>query len=252
MKKIKHLFIVFMVVVFASTGFGSITANAYDDDVRPTKVRIKSSYRIMQGKYFKLRAKMYPRYADDDDVRWEIISGKKYVRFADDDRSDDSMEFKAVRPGKAKVRCYVRGKNKKKYGDIVTVTVKKRKPSYTLSRVGRSTKVIEVGDDFDLQVKKGHSLSDRQLKWKISNSSIVRFDSRRRTGNDIEFQAIRPGTTKITCYTSNSKAKTKKVTYTIKVVRDNYDDDYYDDYYDDDYDYDYDDYDHDYDDYYDD
>lgn len=37
------------------------------------------------------------------------------------------MDFIAVKPGKAKIRCYVQGKSKKKYGDTITVTVTKKR-----------------------------------------------------------------------------------------------------------------------------
>lgn len=227
MKRLRKAFIVLMAVMIAVTGFGSISAQAGDGG-KPKKVSIKkSSMTVKAGKEFEIKARVSPRDADDDDLRWEIVSGKKYVKFADDDRSDDEMEFKAKKAGKAKIRCYIKGKNKKKYGDTITVTVKKNKSSgnYNISKVGKSTKTIEVGDDFDLEVKKGSSIKNRQLKWKIADTSIVKFDDDERLGKEVEFKARKIGTTKITCTCTNKKAKTKKITYTINVIADQDDDD---------------------------
>lgn len=227
MKKLKRFLLVLTAAVMVSTGMGIIPVHADDDDdVRPTKVTVsKSAYTVTAGREFKVKAKVYPKYADEDDVRWQIISGKKYVRFDDDDRDDNEVEMKALRPGEAKVRCYVKGRDKKSSGDVVTIIVKKRKPNYMFSKVGSSTKVIEVGDDFELKVKKGHSVRDSQLKWKIDNSSIVRFDDDDRTDAEVEFKALRTGTTKVHCYSTNGKTKNKKITYVIKVIHDQDDDD---------------------------
>ena len=168
----------------------------------------------------------------------EIISGKKYVKFEDRDRTGDEMDFIAVKPGKAKIRCYVQGKSKKKYGDTITVTVTKKKSDYSLAKVGESVKYVEAWDDFDLEVKKGSSIKNSQLKWEISDTSIVSFAERKTTGTDVEFYAEKTGTVRVTCTCTSGKAKGKKVVYTVNVIAD--DDDYDDDDYDDDY---YDDYD---------
>ena len=230
MKKIKRFLLPLMAAVLAMTSITGMTVRA--DGGKPRKLSIpKSTMKVMQGKEFKIKAKMTPRKSDDDYLRWQIVSGKKYVKFEDRDRDGDDMEFIAVKPGKAKIRCYVVGKNKKKYGDVITVTVKKRKADYSLKKVGSSTKYEEVYDDFDLEVKKGHSIKNSQLKWSIEDTSIVGFNSRRTTGDDVEFRAKKTGTTKITCTCTNNKAKTKQITYTIQVVPD-------DDFYDDDNDYD--------------
>ncbi len=57
----------------------------------------------------------------------EIVSGKSHVRFEDSDRSGDDMDFVAVKPGTAKIRCYVYGKNKDRYGDTIKVSVTEAK-----------------------------------------------------------------------------------------------------------------------------
>lgn len=241
MKKHKIFFAACITAMISIFSIGS-TAVMADNNIRPKSVSIsKSTMSVYQGKEFEIKATMSPRKADDDYLRWEIISGKNYVRFDDDDRNDDEIELKALKPGKAKIRCYVKGKDKTKYGDVITVTVLKRKADTSLSIVGRASKTVEAGDDFDLEVKKGFSIKKSQLKWKIADTRIVQFDDNDRTGKEVEFRAKRPGTTTITCTCTNKNAKVKKLTFKVTVVPD---DDDYDDYDDDDYD----DYDDDYDD----
>lgn len=97
------------------------------------------------------------------------------MRFEDSDRTGDDMDFVAVKPGTAKIRCYVYGKNKERYGDTIKVSVTEAKKDYSLRKSGASVKYEEVWDDFDLEVKKGDSIKENQLKWKISNPDIVDF-----------------------------------------------------------------------------
>ena len=221
MKRAAKQVLIVLLVVMAVIGTGNISAQA-DYNWKPKKVSIaQSAKKVSQGKEFEIRAKVTPIDAEDDYIRWEIISGKKYVKFEDRDRTGDEMDFIAVKPGKAKIRCYVQGKSKKKYGDTITVTVTKKK------------------SDFDLEVKKGSSIKNSQLKWEISDTSIVSFAERKTTGTDVEFYAEKTGTVRVTCTCTSGKAKGKKVVYTVNVIADD-DDDYDDDDYDDDY---YDDYD---------
>ena len=55
------------------------------------------------------------------------------------------MDFVAVKPGTAKIRCYVYGKNKDRYGDTIKVSVTEAKKDYSLR------KYEKVWDDFDLE-----------------------------------------------------------------------------------------------------
>lgn len=225
MKILKRLFLAFMITALAAGSFSGISVKASGG--KPKKVSIKkSSMKVGKGKEFEIKAKVSPKSADDDYLRWEIISGKKYVRFEDSDRDGDEMDFVAKKPGKAKIRCYIKGRSKKKYGDVITVYVKKKVADYSLKRDGSSTKYEELHDDFELEVKKGDSIKNSQLKWSIQDTSIVGFNQRSKTGKEVEFIAKKTGTTTVTCTCTNKRAKPKKITYTIHVVLD---DDYYDD-----------------------
>ena len=213
MKRAAKQVLIVLLVVMAVIGTGNISAQA-DYNWKPKKVSIaQSAKKVSQGKEFEIRAKVTPIDAEDDYIRWEIISGKKYVKFEDRDRTGDEMDFIAVKPGKAKIRCYVQGKSKKKYGDTITVTVTKKK------------------SDYSLEVKKGSSIKNSQLKWEISDTSIVSFAERKTTGTDVEFYAEKTGTVRVTCTCTSGKAKGKKVVYTVNVIADD-DDDYDDDDYD--------------------
>lgn len=220
MKRRMKQFMAALLVAALAAGAGSIPAQAGGKG-KPSKVSIaKSTKTVSQGKEFEINAKVSPKNAEDDYIRWEIVSGKSYVKFEDSDRTGDDMEFVAVKPGKAKIRCYVKGKSKTKYGDTITVTVTKKKSDYSLKQVGKSVKYEEVHDDFDLEVKKGHSIKSSQLKWEISDTSILTFAEKKRTGTEVEFYAKKTGTAKVTCICTGGKAKGKKVVYTVKVVVD--------------------------------
>ena len=107
-----------------------------------------------------------------------------------------------------------------KYGDTITVTVTKKKSDYSLAKVGESVKYVEAWDDFDLEVKKGSSIKNSQLKWEISDTSIVSFAERKTTGTDVEFYAEKTGTVRVTFTGTSGKAKVKKVVYTVNVIAD--------------------------------
>ena len=176
-----------------------------------------ASRTVTAGNEFELEVKKNGNLADKY-LYW-TTSNKNIVKIVDDDRSDEDIELKAVKAGTAKITC----KNKYTGGKIVyTVTVKKG--NMKISRVGSATKTVEVGDDIELEVKKS-GLKNSQIKWSISDSSILRFEDGDNVGSEVEVEAKRTGTAKVTAknlYTGG------KIVYTIKVVPD-YDDDEWDD-----------------------
>ena len=66
-------------------------------------------------------------------------------------------------------------------------------------------------------MKKTSGLKDNDLKWKIHNTNILRFDDRDITDDEVELEARRTGTTYVSCYNSKNK---KTITYKINVIRD--------------------------------
>ena len=205
-----------LLAVILVTLFGSVAHADYDDWIRPTGISAvgKKSLTMKVGEEKKLRVLMKPRYANDDFLRWKIVSGKKYVSFGDYDRNDDSIDIIAKKAGTAKVCCYINGKSSKK----VTFTIKVKKSSgkkKTIAAKGSTTIYEEVYDDFDLEVRKLTAVSNKYLKWTIADKDIIGFGSHLTKGPEVEFFAKKVGTTKITC--TNTKTK-EKISFTVKVV----------------------------------
>lgn len=222
--KIKTWSLFLLLALTLTAMFGS-AAQADYDWVRPTSIKAvgKKKVTMKVGEERKLRVRMDPVHADDDFLRWKIVSGKKYVRFDDFDRSDDSIDIVAKKAGTAKVRCYINGKTSKQ----VTFTIKVKKASgkkKTIAAKGSTTKYEEVYDDFDLEVRKLTAVSNKYLKWTIADKKIVDFESPYMTkGTEVDFIAKKAGTTKITC--TNTKTN-EKISFTVQVVNrfDDFDD----------------------------
>ncbi len=219
--KTKGLKYLLFLTVFAVTllAVPFYTAKADDDDgVKPKKVSLKTKkITVTAGQEFELKAKVTPKNADEDYLVWSIVKGKDVIKFEDkDDRiGEDEVEFKALKKGTAKVKVQIKGTKKVAYA---TITVKEKKTTGTIKRIGKAKRTVEVGDDFELEVKKSSNVKEKYLKWTISDTKIVKFeDKNEKTGDEVEFIARKPGTVTITC--TNTKTK-KKVVYKITVVRD--------------------------------
>ncbi len=219
MKKLsKKLLALLLTLVITISGIVIISA---DDDVKPRKIAkiIISDKEITVGEEFELKAITRPGDADDDYLRWKIIEKKGIIRF-DDDNDDDEIELVALKEGTTKVRCQIKGKGTKG-SKTISITVNKADKS-KIHKKGKLKKTVEVGDDFELEVKKSKGLKDRYLKWSIKNKKIVRFDDDGRHGDEAEFKAQKIGKTTITC--TNIKTN-QKIKFTIIVVPEHDDDD---------------------------
>lgn len=208
-------------LILVTLFFAAGSANADDDHIKPKKITAigNKTITVTVGQEFDLKVRTTPTNADDDYLRWKIVKGSKYVKFEDNDRSDDEIELIAQKTGTAKVRCTIKGTNKK-----VTFTVKVKAATANTKKIsikGKSARTVEVGDDFELKIKKYSGLKDKYLKWTIKDTSIIRFDDDDRTDDEVEFKAKKTGKTTITC--TNTKTD-QSVTFTVTVVPD-YDDD---------------------------
>lgn len=232
--KIKRIWLLLTLVLTFSALLGPV-AHADYDWIRPKTISAvgKKTLTMQVGEEKDLRIRMNPLHADDDFLRWKIVSGKKYVRFKDYDRSDDSIEIVAKKAGTAKVCCYINGKSDKK----VNFTVKVKKSAgkkATIAARGSKIRYEEVYDDFDLEVKKLGTVSGKNLKWTIADREIADFDSPYATkGVEVDFVAKKVGTTTITC---TNTVTSEKITFTVKIVNryEDFDDEddfweYYDD-----------------------
>ena len=220
MKKYRYLSFIALILslIFAIHSYA-------DSNIKPKKItRVgKATVTVTAGKEFELKVKMNPLKAEDDYLTWKIIKGSSIVKFADNDRTDDEIELKALKAGTAKIRCQIKGTGKK-----VTFTVKVKKAPAAAKKIsakGSLNKTVEVGDDFDLEVKKYSGLKNKYLKWTIKNTKLLRFDDNDNKGNEVELIARKKGKTTVTCTNTQTK---QKITFTVTVVPD-YDDDRDDD-----------------------
>lgn len=205
----------FFCMVILLSGMFTIQARA---DAVPRKVKMRvSKMTVTAGETFQLRVRTTPLDADEDELVWSVVSGKNVVRFEeeDNDYDGDDMEFRAIKAGKARICCRIRGTNKKTYA---TITVKApKKNSCNIKRMGKKTRMVEVGDSFELGVKKSRGVRDSHLKWYIKDRNIVKFEDDDIYDNEIELKARRVGTTQVTCQNTRTK---QKVTFIINVIAD--------------------------------
>ena len=185
--------------------------------MKPTKVTaVKKNVTVYEGEKFELKVKLKPLGADDDFLRWKVIGKAGIIQFDDEDKTDDEVEFKAVKAGSTKVKCYIKGTKK---SVTIKVTVKSAESksaaskSFTIKRVGKKTRTVEVDDDIDLKVS--GSAASKYYEWKIKDTSILRFDDKDNIGKKVEVEGLKVGKTTVTC--TNTKTN-KSITFTIKVV----------------------------------
>lgn len=167
-----------------------------------------------KGVEFELGVKLGGAIGENS-VKW-TVNDTSIVGYGDDDRYDNEMEFYAKKAGTTKIFA----KNLKTGGTIVYTVTVKQPANYYIVKIGNATKTVEVGDDLDLQVSKGASLSANQIKWSIADTSILAFENGDNIGEFVEVEALRTGTTKV--YVKNLHTGGQQV-YTINVISD-YDD----------------------------
>lgn len=162
---------------------------------------------VNAGKSFELEVRKGSKVKDSN--LWWSVGNSSIVKITDKDKSDEEIDLKAVKAGTTKVTC----KNKLTGGKIV-YTIKVKKGSNLISRVGSSSKTVYKGKDFELAVKLGGAISANKVKWTIGNTSIVGYDDDDRYDNDMEFYARKEGTTKIT---ASNLITGGKIVYTVTV-----------------------------------
>ena len=164
---------------------------------------------VKVGQEFELKVN-HGRGLDDDQIKW-TIGNTNIARFADDDRFDDEVEFRALKKGTVKITA----NNLETGGKLVyTVNVKAKNQGVWISQVGNASRTVAPHKEFELRVNKGDALKGSQIKWTISNTNIVRFDDEDRFGVDIDLEAVKSGTAKVT---ANNLATGGKIVYTINV-----------------------------------
>lgn len=204
MKKVL-VYVVAAAMVFTVFGFNPAEASA----VSYGKIgKVGSSTKTMKvGQEIELDVNK-GRGVSDNDLWWSIAN-TNILAFDDEDRSDDEIEVRALKAGTTKVYC----KNELTGGKI-TYTVKVSKATGKLSRVGAKTRTVNKGAEFELAVRLNGSLTSNDVLWTIEDTSVVNYDDDDRYDNDMEFNAVNGGTTKITAENLNTGGK---IYYTVKV-----------------------------------
>ena len=194
---------------------GKITYTVKVKNPSKTISRIGESKRsVNEGKEFELEVRKNGGIQDKD-LYW-TTSNKNIVKVVDDDRTDEEIELRAVAPGKATISC----KNQITGGKIKYVVTVKEAGKW-IERRGSSSRTVEVGDDLELEVKKS-GLKESQIKWSIDNTKLLSFEEGDNYGSEVELEARRTGTAKVTVKNLHTGGK---LVYTVKIVPD-YDDEW--------------------------
>lgn len=92
-----------------------------------------------------------------------------------------------------------------------------------VTEITSSKKTIYAGDEFELKAKLSPADSDEDyLKWSIvGKKGIIKFDDDDKNDDEVEFKAIKAGTTKVRC-SIKGKGKKYSKTFTVKVKKANY------------------------------
>lgn len=199
-----------------------LSIHADEDDPKPTSIRrlnySKKTLRV--GQKFELEAYALPSDYDDDQLTWST-SNKKVVKIISRDRRDDDITIKAVKTGKAKITCRIRGTKKKK---TCTITVKKKaKKKYTKTkRIWVDDKYMDVDlydvEDIEYRVLPRNA-SNKKVTFRSSNTKVAAVNSRgyvygKRTGKaEITIQCK-----------ADPKIKTKVYVHVERDDDDDYDD----------------------------
>lgn len=88
----------------------------------------------------------------------------------------------------------------------------------TITRSGAKNRTVTKGKTFELKVLKTASVDDDDLKWSIKNKNIVAFDDQDHYDDDMDFRAVKAGSTTITCKNTRTG---EKVTYKVTVKKPN-------------------------------
>lgn len=193
--------------------FGGLTALADDDYRKPTWIQADGSKSVTMYKGGTAELEV-EHDGGEQYLSWSVTSGKTVVQITSADKTDDEIRIKALKAGTAKVTCKIKGTTKKV---TYTITVKNASATKRITRVGAATVTLRVGQDRDLEVKRGSGVTKRDVKWTITGTKgIVKFEpGESRWDDEIEIIGVKTGTTVVTC---TNHLNNQKIRYTVKVV----------------------------------
>lgn len=100
---------------------------------------------------------------------------------------------------------------------VLTVSIS-ASAAQTITRFGVKNYTVSKGKTFELKVQKTSPVNDDDLKWSIKNKNIIAFDELDHYDDDMDFRAIKAGSTTITCKNTRTG---EKVTYKVTVKKPN-------------------------------
>jgi hypothetical protein len=212
-KDMKKILAYALAAVMAVSGFGALAPVQADAATSPGDKIYREGNKtrnLKVNKTLELEVEK-GRNVKDSDLWWSVSSGSNVVKITSSDRSDEDVTIKGLKAGTAKVRC----KNKVTGGSLYYTIKVTKLGAYNIAKVGNYTKKVEVGDDLELNVVKGSKLKNSEIKWSVGNTNILRFEDGDKTGTEVEVEARKIGTTKVTVKNLHTGGK---IVYTIKVV----------------------------------
>ncbi|MDD4370811.1 MAG: Ig-like domain-containing protein [Anaerostipes sp.] len=85
-----------------------------------------------------------------------------------------------------------------------------------ITKLNYSKRTVKKGNDFEIKAyTKPWDCDDDYLVWTIKNQDIVKFEDSDHTGDDMDFVALKKGTTTITCTIQGTNIS-KSCTVTVK------------------------------------
>lgn len=180
--KIKKILLMFMGFMMGlSLSLSPAVIHADSDDPKPTSIR-KLNYKkrtVRVGQKFELKAYARPYDYDDDQLIWST-GNKKIVKIISKDRRDNDITLKAMKTGKVKITCRIRGTKKKK---TCTITVKKKaKKKYTKpTRIWVEDRYtdVDVHDWEDIEYKVyPRTATNKKVSFSSSNKKVATVNSK--------------------------------------------------------------------------
>lgn len=98
---------------------------------------------------------------------------------------------------------------------LLTVSIS-ASAAQTITRSGAKNYTVSKGKTFELKVQKISPVNDDDLKWSIKNKNIIAFDDRDHYDDDMDFRALKAGSTTITCKNTRTD---EKVSYKVTVKK---------------------------------
>ena len=172
------------------------------------RVSFKKKYTIYTGKTKKVKVR-YRTGTKQKRIIWK--SSNPAVAQVKPSGSGKTCRIKAVSPGKAKITCWPKGQERKKF--TCTITVKTRRPKIKSLTVPEKKVYVYVGDKVQnrLTVRPAGAKKSK-VKYTSSNPSVAKVNSKG------VVTGLKAGTAKITVKTTDGSNKKVKYKVVVRMI----------------------------------